>query len=99
MAVNDPPALPTQESGPGHPAPYGLSYDATHAVAVIELRGPAGGTALDAHVRSALLMAARRLTTAPNEGSGLPSRSTPGQGRESWSLAPHGTGEPTYSIA
>jgi 2-(1,2-epoxy-1,2-dihydrophenyl)acetyl-CoA isomerase len=68
MAVNDPPALPAQESSPGHPAPYGVSYDVTDAVAVIELRGPADGNALDGHMRSALLMAARRLTTAAARG-------------------------------
>ncbi|MEH0433211.1 enoyl-CoA hydratase-related protein [Streptomyces stelliscabiei] len=45
------------------PAPHGVSYEATDAVAVIELRGGAGGNALDAHLRSALLTAARRLTT------------------------------------
>ncbi|MFF4586012.1 enoyl-CoA hydratase/isomerase family protein [Streptomyces sp. NPDC001388] len=45
------------------PAGHGVSYEVTDAVAVIELRGRTTGNALDAHLRSALLMAARRLTT------------------------------------
>ncbi|MFE9438837.1 enoyl-CoA hydratase/isomerase family protein [Streptomyces sp. NPDC006602] len=50
------------------PAPYGVAYDVTDAVAVIELRGPASGNALDTHMRSALLLAARRLTTDTARG-------------------------------
>ncbi|MET7651905.1 MULTISPECIES: enoyl-CoA hydratase-related protein [unclassified Streptomyces] len=68
MAVNGHQALPAQENGPGHPAPYGVSYELIDDVAVIELRGPAGGNALDAHMRGALLMAARRLTTDTARG-------------------------------
>ncbi|MFF5184232.1 enoyl-CoA hydratase/isomerase family protein [Streptomyces sp. NPDC000345] len=45
------------------PTSHGVSYEVTDGVAVIELRGRATGNALDAHLRSALLMAARRLTT------------------------------------
>lgn len=68
MAVNDSPALPLQGTGPGHPASYGVAYGVTDAVAVIELRGPTSGNALDTHMRSGLLMAARRLTTDSTSG-------------------------------
>lgn len=62
-----------REEGPrarpdGYPGPYGVAYDVTGDVAVIELRGPASGNALDAHMRGALLMAARRLTTDTARG-------------------------------
>ena len=42
---------------------YGVTYEVTDGVAVIELCGSASGNALDAHLRGALLLAARRLTT------------------------------------
>jgi hypothetical protein len=71
--------------------------DATEAVAVIGLRGPAGGNALDAHLRSVLLMAARRLTTATARGvrAALKEHARSRTGVPE----PHGTGEPTYGIA
>lgn len=50
------------------PASHGVSYEVTDAVAVIELRGRNAGNALDAHLRGALLMAARRLTTDARRG-------------------------------
>ncbi|MCX4761801.1 enoyl-CoA hydratase-related protein [Streptomyces sp. NBC_01275] len=66
MALTDGTATETQAGG--YSAPYGVAYDVTDAVAVIELRGPASGNTLDAHMRSALLMAARRLTTDTARG-------------------------------
>ncbi|WP_051947543.1 enoyl-CoA hydratase/isomerase family protein [Streptomyces scabiei] len=42
---------------------YGVTYEVTDGVAVLELCGSASGNALDAHLRGALLLAARRLTT------------------------------------
>ncbi|MET8080978.1 enoyl-CoA hydratase-related protein [Streptomyces sp. NPDC005303] len=68
MAVNDSPAAPTREDGGEHLGTYGVAYDVTDSVAVIELRGPTSGNALDAHMRSALLTAARRLTTDAARG-------------------------------
>ncbi|MEU6900332.1 enoyl-CoA hydratase/isomerase family protein [Streptomyces virginiae] len=66
MAVTD--GAPTEAQEPGRPAHHGVAYDVTDAVAVIELRGPGSGNALDTHMRSALLMAARRLTTDTARG-------------------------------
>ncbi|MGP4050494.1 enoyl-CoA hydratase/isomerase family protein [Streptomyces sp. 2A115] len=66
MAVTD--GVTTETEAGRYAAPYGVAYDVTDAVAVIELRGPASGNTLDTHMRSALLMAARRLTTDTARG-------------------------------
>lgn len=47
---------------------YGVTYDVTDGVAVLEMCGSGGGNALDAHLRGALLLAARRLTTDTARG-------------------------------
>ncbi|MDQ1050994.1 enoyl-CoA hydratase/isomerase family protein [Streptomyces sp. V4I2] len=66
MAVTE--GATAESRADGYPAPYGVAYDVTDAVAVIELRGPASGNTLDTHLRSGLLMAARRLTTDTARG-------------------------------
>lgn len=68
MAVNDSAAVPVREDGPDGSGMYGVAYYVTDAVGVIELHGPGSGNALDAHMRSALLTAARRLTTDSARG-------------------------------
>ena len=68
MELNDSPAAPAREGERQTPGTYGVAYDVTDAVAVIELRGPTGANAFDAHLRSALLTAARRLTTDAARG-------------------------------
>ena len=47
---------------------YGVTYEVTDGVAVLELCGSGSGNALDAHLRDALLLAARRLTTDTARG-------------------------------
>jgi 2-(1,2-epoxy-1,2-dihydrophenyl)acetyl-CoA isomerase len=47
---------------------YGVTYEVADGVAVLELCGSASGNALDAHLRGALLLAARRLTTDTARG-------------------------------
>jgi 2-(1,2-epoxy-1,2-dihydrophenyl)acetyl-CoA isomerase len=47
---------------------YGVAYEVTDGVAVLELRGSGSGNAFDAHLRGALLQAARRLTTDTTRG-------------------------------
>ncbi|MFJ9909277.1 enoyl-CoA hydratase/isomerase family protein [Streptomyces sp. NPDC101152] len=68
MVLNDNPTAPAREGAHQPPETYGVAYEVTDAVAVIELRGPTGANALDAHMRSALLTVARRLTTDAARG-------------------------------
>ncbi|MGW2522540.1 enoyl-CoA hydratase/isomerase family protein [Streptomyces sp. NPDC001617] len=68
MALNDSPSVPAREGQGEDREAYGVAYDVTGAVAVVELRGLTAGNALDAHLRSALLTAARRLTTDAARG-------------------------------
>ncbi|BBC30410.1 Enoyl-CoA hydratase [Streptomyces graminofaciens] len=55
-------------STPAADRSHGVTYEVTDGVAVLELCGSASGNALDAHVRGALLLAARRLTTDTARG-------------------------------
>ncbi|WP_329333767.1 enoyl-CoA hydratase-related protein [Streptomyces sp. NBC_00663] len=47
---------------------YGVTYEVTDGVAVLELSGSGSGNPLDAHLRGSLLQAARRLTTDTARG-------------------------------